>query len=135
MLHTTEHLAAMKKRLMRLLILILLVGLSGVSYGLFVKITGIAVPCVFRLVTGLQCPGCGVTHMCMALLQLDIQEAYNSHPMLFIQLPILAVIAVKNAIVYIRQGSYRLSKAETVVIYVCIALLLIFTVYRNLIER
>ena len=46
---------------------IFLLGMAGLLYGIFVSYTGLAIPCLFRKVTGLLCPGCGVTGMCVAL--------------------------------------------------------------------
>ena len=33
---------------------------AGLGYALWVRLTGLALPCPFRAVTGLLCPGCGV---------------------------------------------------------------------------
>ena len=60
-----------KARLKKLLMNIFLLGMAGLLYGIFVSYTGLAIPCLFRKVTGLLCPGCGVTGMCVALLQLN----------------------------------------------------------------
>ena len=60
-----------KARLKKLLMNIFLLGMAGLLYGIFVSYTGLAIPCLFRKVTGLLCPGCGVTGMCVALLHLD----------------------------------------------------------------
>ncbi len=99
------------------------------------KETGFAVPCVFHLITGWKCPGCGVTRMCVALLQLDFRSAFSSHPMLFVQLPVLGMIAVRGILAYIKDGIYRPTKLETVVIYICIVLLILFAIVRNLALR
>ena len=50
---------------------IFLLGMAGLLYGIFVSYTGLAIPCLFRKVTGLLCPGCGVTGMCVALVHLN----------------------------------------------------------------
>ena len=40
---------------------------------------GIRIPCIFQLITGLNCPGCGNTRATMALLTLDFPAmlSYN----------------------------------------------------------
>lgn len=121
-----------KKRFRRVLLISTVTLLLGFLYGIFVNSTGVAVPCVFYKVTGLKCPGCGVTHMCVALLQLNFKEAFQSHPMLFVQLPVLGLIFVKSVVGYIKDGAYRLKRLENTVIYICIALLIGFTVVRNI---
>lgn len=122
-----------RSRLARIVLYGVGILLIGAAYGVFVHLTGIAIPCVFRKVTGYKCPGCGITHMCMALMNFRFVDAYNSHPMLFVQLPFLLLIALRNLITYVKSGVSRVNRVETIVIYVCIALLLIFTVYRNIV--
>src|SRR5580704_1106720 len=42
----------------------------------------IAIPhvCLFQLLLGIPCPGCGVLHGMAALLRLDFASAYHSNP-------------------------------------------------------
>ena len=47
--------------------------------------------CDFFTKTGLYCPGCGVTRMSVALLQLDFERAFYYHPVLLCSLPLLGV--------------------------------------------
>lgn len=104
----------------------------GAAYAVFVQMTGFGFPCVFHEITGLLCPGCGVTHMCMALLQMDFRGAFLAHPVIFTLLPVWLVMVVKNAVQYIRTGSYRLSRVENGILYGSVALLLLYGVVRNL---
>lgn len=121
-----------KRRLCRMLFCGAAVLCIGLLYGVFVKVTGIAIPCVFYRITGWKCPGCGVTRMCLALLQFRWEEAWNCHPMLLAQLPFLGLIALRNVVAYIKNGACHISRFETVVIYICIVLLVAFTVFRNI---
>lgn len=120
------------KRLCQVIKYMLLFILTGVLYGLFVEKTGFGIPCIFHLVTGWQCPGCGMTHMCIALLHLDIRTAYRSHPMMVVLLPVFGVVFVRYLVRYVYNGQRRLSRSENGIIYLCIALLLIYAVVRNL---
>lgn len=122
---------AVRYRIKQVLIGGLFLFLLGLAYGLFVKITGLAIPCIFHLLTGWKCPGCGVTRMCVALLQMDFIGAFYCHPMLLIQLPFLGLIFLRNMIAYIKNGVCRLSRLENACVYICIVLLLVFTVFRN----
>jgi hypothetical protein len=36
--------------------------------------------CLFRTVTGIACPGCGMTHALLALSQLRLAESFAAHP-------------------------------------------------------
>ncbi|HEY0505912.1 MAG TPA: DUF2752 domain-containing protein [Lysobacter sp.] len=49
-------------------------------------------PCVFHLLTGLHCPGCGLTRALHALARGDIAGAWAMHPLLLAALPLLAAM-------------------------------------------
>lgn len=62
--------------------------------GLFLLAVGLVVlldiGCFFRYITGVPCPGCGMTRAHLAVLRLDFQEAFFYHPLWFLPLPLLA---------------------------------------------
>jgi len=124
-----------KKRLIRIVTYALLIVMAGLLYGIFVKHTGLAIPCLFHKVTGLKCPGCGITGMCVALIQLDFKSAFRCHPMLFILLVPLGIVFVRSATVYVQEGTWRTKRWQDVILYICIALLVGFSVVRNMVER
>lgn len=105
---------------------------AGLLYGIFVTWSGIAIPCLFYLVTGLKCPGCGVTQMCVALLHLDFGTAFYSNRMLFLLLPVLVLVFLKYIADYIKTGRWRMGRLQNSIIYASIALLIAFTVIRNI---
>ena len=45
--------------------------------------------CPFRLLTGLQCPGCGSTRACYHLLHLDPITAFKFNPLMILTLPFI----------------------------------------------
>jgi len=45
--------------------------------------------CPFRLITGLQCPGCGTTRACYQLLHLHPVAAFKLNPLTMMTLPFL----------------------------------------------
>ena len=73
----------------------------GLAYAAFAAATGLLIPCPFRALTGLKCPGCGVSHLCLALLRLDFAAAWAANPGLFCALPALAVLLGAEARRYI----------------------------------
>lgn len=50
--------------------------------------------CVFRTVTGWDCPGCGSQRMLHALLNGDFTGAWNYNPLLFCFIPLLLLYAI-----------------------------------------
>ena len=77
----------MKKRINKVIVRNLLLLLFFILYLVFFKVTGIGIPCVFREITGFKCPGCGITHLFLALLRFDFKEAFLCNPLVFILLP------------------------------------------------
>lgn len=103
------------------------------GYYLFVRITGMAIPCVFHEVTGLLCPGCGITRMFLALGRLDLATAFRWNPGVFVLLPFAAADAVWCTFLYIRHGKIE-SRIHNVFVWVVLVLLLVFAVARNVVR-
>ena len=58
---------------------------------------GAGVPvCLFRAMSGLPCPGCGLTRALSSLIQGDPAAAFSYHPFAFILLPLFLVLAAHN---------------------------------------
>ena len=121
-----------KQRLCHLLRDVCLVALLGGVYALICFHFGVGLPCPFYLFTGLQCPGCGVSRLCLSLLRLDFAGAWAANPVILLLLPFGVLLAVRLAVRYVRNGTRRLTKAETVLVYAACVCLLIFGVLRNL---
>ena len=105
---------------------------SGIGYAVWVRLTGLSVPCPIRTVTGWQCPGCGATRMCLALLRWDWVDAWNANPVLLLMLPVLAIVGVRLAVRYVQSGSTAGSKWEGALLWVMSALMIVWGVVRNL---
>lgn len=121
-----------KKRLFRLLAGYAVFLLAGVFYALIITHFKIRIPCVFRLVTGLKCPGCGVTTMCLCLLKLDFAGAFRANPVVLCLLPLGIIMAVILSVRYVRTGRVRLTKFENIIAYCVCAVLVIFGILRNI---
>lgn len=62
---------------------------AGALYLVWLRLGGPGIPCPFHLVTGLLCPGCGVTTMLVALSRLDLRAAFTANAFLLCTLPLL----------------------------------------------
>ena len=123
----------MRKRALRVLSGIAVFVALGLIYGMFYMATGIGVPCVFNKITGLRCPGCGVTHMCVALMRGNIFEAIHYNSLLFFLSPLLLLILVDYIIRYIKTGRWTVLRWQTIILCVMIVLFVLFGIGRNLI--
>lgn len=102
------------------------------GYYLYNRLTGLAIPCIFRKVTGFRCPGCGISHMLIHMSKLQLHEAMLANPLLFFLVPLLLLIlAVK--IVFLPPQLEAGSRLLTLLMSVLIGLTLIFGVVRNII--
>ena len=122
-----------KQRLRRLSAGLALVLAAGLGYAGGVHLTHQALPCPFHAVTGLLCPGCGVTRMCLALLRLDISAAWQANAVLLVLLPFLGLLLAYRGVVYVRRGSCHTAAWENILLYTMIVVLLIWGIVRNVI--
>lgn len=106
--------------------------LIGIIYFLFVKITGWALPCPIKLVTGKYCPGCGVTRMLLAMLRLDFEAAFYANRLLFFLLPVILIYSLIKAICYIRTGANKQTLLEQIATILILLLVIAFWVMRNM---
>lgn len=109
-----------------------LVLFFGTLYAVWVRKTGIMIPCVFRLLTGFLCPGCGVTHMIMALLRGDLKDAWRSNAFLLLTGPYIIFLIICSLRAYIRMEKIEKSIENSAFVYV--VALIIFGIGRNLIQ-
>lgn len=108
-----------RKRLFQVLRSGLLLLCIGILYSIFLQKTGIGLVCPVNFLTGLKCPGCGVSHMCIALMQFDFVTAFQANPVLLLLSPVLAVVGLQYLMHYIKTGAGRcaLYKLYFVVLY------------------
>lgn len=121
-----------RQRWRHLLTKLSLVAALGAGYALWVNLTHLAVPCPIHAVTGLQCPGCGVTRMCLALLRLDVSGAWQANPVLLVLLVPMGGLMFYRMACYIRDGHTPPKRWETLVWSGLAVLLLIWGVVRNI---
>ena len=122
----------MKKRLLQIVKKYAILLSIGVAYFVWAICTGIKIPCPFHVLTGLRCPACGITRMLLALAKFRFAEAYAYNPFLFFNLPIILFCIGYSEFRYIKTGQRSLGRLS-VVLWVEIALLLLFGVVRNII--
>ena len=93
----------------------LILGLG--IYVLFITLSGIR--CPIKFLTGISCPGCGMTRAILSALTLDFESAFDYHPLWCVLLPALALIFAFKL--------YGKKRALNISIYISCAVLI--TVY------
>lgn len=69
------------------------------SSALLVVMTG--TPCILKQLTGIPCPGCGMTRAYTSLMKLDFYKAFTMHPLFFVPplVPFIFYIKGKKQII------------------------------------
>lgn len=81
--------------------------------------------CVFHVVTGLACPGCGALRAAHSFLHGDVAAAFRFNPLLFVVLPLMGLACI----------TYRpagLSAVPAKWIWTLLGVIVAFGVLRNL---
>ena len=108
-----------------------LVGI-GILYYIFIRVTGLAIPCVFRLITGFKCPGCGITSAVLSCARLDFAGAFRHNRYIPVAAPVIIYLLVRSDYLYIKNGKAKLSLVENILLYACIVGAVLFAVLRNI---
>jgi len=107
--------------------------LTGAAY-LFVfepGKTGIFPSCLFRLLTGFQCPGCGSTRAMHQLLHGHVVAAFELNPFFLLAIPFLLYALIRYSVVVMRGGVPRQNTLPPPYIYALFFIVVSFWIFRN----
>ncbi len=110
---------------------ILLVLLVGILYYGFVRLTGLRIPCVYFLVSGNYCPGCGITRMFLALGQFDFALAVRNNALVLFLAPFALAFALRRWWIYIKTGHTDPDRPEQIFLIFAAILTVVFWILRN----
>lgn len=115
-----------KDRLLRVITWAGAIGLIALAYVCIIRVFGRGLYCPIWLATGLYCPGCGVSRMCLRLLRLDFAGAFRANPLLFAALPLLLGLGGWHVVRYVKEGPGKTPRWEE---RFWLALAVVFVVY------
>ncbi len=109
-------------------------GLAGAfTVGYFNPATGALFPaCPFHALTGLNCPGCGLTRGFHAFFQGDVLTALHFNALLPVYLVLFLYLFVSLGLILIRGRGLAFRAFSPRALYGFLALALFFSVVRNL---
>ena len=93
--------------------------------------TGLFPVCLFRLVTGYTCPGCGSTRAMHQLLHGDVVAAFMLNPFLLLAIPFLLYALIRYSVIVMRGGVPRHNTVSPPYIYALFFIVLSFWIFRN----
>ncbi len=126
-----KGIALFLKEKKKMLITFLIVLFICFLYYLMVTLTPLYIPCVFHLVTGLACPGCGVSTLLVKLSRLDIMGAISENYCIALLIPVWLISFIVYAAGYPRLLRNN-SKGLNIIAWGSIILLIIFGIVRNI---
>lgn len=112
-----------KKRIIKVIIL----------FALCLTIPYLNIPCIFNKITGLYCPGCGITRMFIDILHFNFKDAFYHNMLVFILLPFITALVIYQIYLYINNKID--DKTNKIPNWIMISLLIItlsFGVLRNI---
>lgn len=104
---------------------------AGLAYLLWVRATGWGLPCPIHALTGLDCPGCGVTRMLVSLSRGDWAAARAANPGLFYLSPLLALVLGRALWLWL-TGRRVDTRFLRIAGWVLVAFLVVWGILRNL---
>ena len=107
---------------------ILLVLLSFIVSYLLILLFDIG--CPLNKIFGIDCAGCGVTRMCLAILRFDFYQAFRFNPFVFILILIFIIYVLYMFVCMILKKNYFKIGFKTIMII--IVLFIGFGILRNI---
>lgn len=121
----------MKRYKLLILLIIFLLSLVCFYYYIF-NHYNIGISCLFHELTGLDCPGCGITRLLFSLLELDFYQAFRYNPLIFISLPFLIFYLIDYIIkTFTNRSNYLYKRINNKTWLILFFIVLIFGILRN----
>ena len=102
--------------------------------GIYIRLSGQVLetiyflPCIFKGVTDIPCPGCGMTRACLAILQGEFSTAWRYHPFSFLLIGLSILIVFQPEYTQETWVAISLIKQKIIVstlILLCLSLWLV----------
>lgn len=118
-----------KIKILIIMIIILVFGLLSMRY------FNIGIPCTVYEMTGLYCPGCGMTRATFSLLSLDFYQAIRYNAFSIIAIPLIGLYVVGGIYAWLfNKTNFMYDKIPPVIWIIFIASMLLYGFLRNVPE-
>ncbi len=117
---------------MRKIIDAFIMPVSGIIYYIIIRSTGISLFCPVFAVTGIKCPGCGITRSIIHLVRGDFVTALNYNCVIVLLIPFFLAGYIRYAFCTITNKVFYLKNYERKLISLLPYILFLFTIIRNI---
>ena len=122
----------MKTRINRVVLInIGLILLFFLYYKIYISFN-IGIPCIFNLITGLKCPGCGVTRCLFSLVNLDINKAFQNNALVTILIIPFVIYYLYINYCYVLNKENRLSNIVNKMMPSLLIVVILYGIIRNI---
>lgn len=111
---------------------LVLFGFSAVLYWFNPEQHNFYPKCMLYTATGIQCPGCGGLRAMHALFHGQIDEAFRLNPLLFVLLPMLAYLVIREIAWHLFRKDLPRLFQRPLWIWGFLVLIIVFAILRNL---
>ena len=118
----------MKKKFIGVFSLLLII----IVYLILNKYHIICIPCLIHEITGMYCPGCGVTRMLINILSGNFYQAFRYNPLLFIFIPFFILYILDLFISKVKNKKMITELFEPYIWYVLIGIFIVYGILRNI---
>ena len=99
-------------------------------YYILNKKFGFSIPCIFYKITGLYCPGCGITRLLFALVNLEFYESFKYNPWIFILIVLGLFYLICKLFIFLKFK--KIIKIPNYVYITLIIISIIFGIFINI---
>lgn len=115
---------------------LLIAGLCVAAVGLYLNFepsSGLYPRCMFKMLTGLSCPGCGSQRAIHAIFNGDLKAAFSYNALFIIEIPLLGLLIFSR---YIGSRHTRLQRTLSSRFFILFILttIIIWTIVRNIFD-
>ena len=94
---------------------------------------GVPLVCIFNLITGLYCPGCGAGRACYSILHGQFVDAFCYNPLMTLILPFIGLYIAARAVDWVITGGNHIDKRINVKFLTgVLVVVVIYGVLRNI---
>ena len=106
----------------------------GILYYAFYTLTDLGFKCPIYELTGLLCPTCGLSRMCVALLNFDFSSAFFYNSAFLLLSPALLTVIISYSYKYVKFNERKLVPWQKILLLICAVIFAIFGILRNILD-